>query len=152
MMSEIHIASDHAGVELKSQIIEFIKSNLKLTCIDHGPLTTDSVDYPDYANKVAIALKNKTNALGILICGSGQGMCLRANKFSYIRAALVYNDEIAKLSREHNNANIICLGARFCSKDEASQWIQTFINTPFSEGREAQRHIQRVAKISLPTT
>ena len=101
---------------------------------------------------VATALKNKTNALGVLICGSGQGMCLRANKFLHIRAALVYNDEIAKLSREHNNANIICLGARFCSKDEAAQWIQTFINTPFSEGREAQRHIQRVAKISLPTT
>lgn len=148
MITEIHIASDHAGFELKSQVIEFIKSSLKIQYTDHGPLTTDSVDYPDYANKVALALKNKTNALGILICGSGQGMCLRANKFSHIRAALVYNNEIAKLSREHNNANIICLGARFCSKDEAILWIQTFINTPFSEGR----HAQRVAKISLPTT
>ncbi len=148
MITEIHIASDHAGIELKSQLVQFIKSNLKLTCTDYGPLTTDSVDYPDYADKIATVLKNKTNALGVLICGSGQGMCMRANKFSHIRAAFVYNDEIAKLSREHNNANIICLGARFCSKGDATKWIQTFINTPFSEGR----HAQRVAKISGPTT
>ena len=148
MITEIHIAGDHAGVELKSQIIEFIKSNLKLTCTDHGPLTTDSVDYPDYADKIATVLKNKPNAVGVLICGSGQGMCMRANKFSHIRAAFVCNDEIARLSREHNNANVICLGARFCSKEEATQWIQTFIKTPFSEGR----HAQRVAKISRPAT
>ncbi len=148
MITEIHIAGDHAGVELKSQIIEFIKSNLKLTCIDHGPLTTDSVDYPDYADKIATVLKSKSNAIGVLICGSGQGMCMRANKFSHIRAAFVYNNEIARLSREHNNANVICLGARFCSIDEATKWIQIFVNTPFSEGR----HAQRVAKISAPTT
>lgn len=148
MITDIHIASDHAGIELKSQLVEFIKLNLRLNCTDHGPLTTDSVDYPDYADKVAHALKDQPSALGVLICGSGQGMCLRANKFSYIRAALVYNNEISKLSREHNNANIICLGARFCSNEEATQWIQTFINTPFSEGR----HAQRVAKISGPTS
>jgi len=151
----IHLASDHAGLELKSQVIQYLNSQIKdFKIIDHGPNENTSVDYPDFADRVCKELNSSTlnsgnilDQIGILICGSGQGMALRANKFQYIRAALVYNDEITKLSREHNNANIICLGSRFCTAEQAYKWINLFITTPFSEGR----HALRVAKISQPT-
>jgi len=152
----IHLASDHAGLELKTNVIRFLTDQFKsYKIIDHGPSDSTSVDYPDYADKVCVELNtqsnnnssNTLNRLGILICGSGQGMCLRANKYLNIRAALIYNNEIAQLAREHNNANIICLGARFCSTEQAYNWIKTFITTPFSEGR----HALRVAKINKPT-
>lgn len=147
---KIHIASDHAGIELKAKLINSLKHNFEI--LDHGPGTPDSVDYPDFADKVCRNLKTQDNQptlneFGILICGSGQGMALRANKFAAIRAALVYNDEIAKLSREHNNANIICIGARFCDFDSALKWIRIFAETPFAQGR----HQTRVAKVSAPT-
>jgi len=155
-LKQIHIASDHAGFDLKNIIIKNLQSlypQIKIT--DHGPSDTNSVDYPDFANKVCLKLNNETlnnsanlETLGILVCGSGQGMALRANKFQYIRAALVYNDEIAKLAREHNNANIICLGSRFCGAEDAFKWVELFINTSFSEGR----HALRVAKINQSTT
>lgn len=138
----IYIGSDHAGFELKNLLVQM---NPHYT--DVGTKGLDSVDFPDYANLVAEKLKADPNGLGILICGSGQGMAMRANKFSHIRAALVYNDEIAKLSREHNNANVICLGSRFASIENAIKWINIFINTQFSEGR----HRQRVDKISQST-
>jgi len=160
---KIFIASDHAGLELKNQVVEFLKSSafqnninnhLKnssqaVEVFDLGPQDTASVDYPDYADKVCTALKNNPGSMdyrGILICGSGQGMALRANKYSHIRAALVYSDEIAQLSREHNDANIICLGSRFCTFENAQNWIKIFLETKFSEGR----HSQRVAKVCKP--
>lgn len=145
-MKNIYIASDHAGLDLKKQLIDLFHSK-NIHFIDLGPNDTTSVDYPDYANKVCEELKNDSLYKGILICGSGQGMSLRANKFPHIRAALVYNDEIAKLAREHNDANVICLGSRFCSLRDAEKWIEIFINTSFSEGR----HRQRVDKICLST-
>jgi ribose 5-phosphate isomerase B len=141
--THIYIASDHAGLEYKNEIVQyFLKLNLKINNL--GPNSMESVDYPDFADLVCQKLKNEPNSFGILICGSGQGMALRANKFQHIRAALVYSDEITKLAREHNNANVICLGSRFCSLTDAQNWITLFLNTKFSEGR----HAVRVAKIS----
>lgn len=138
----IYIGSDHAGFELKNLLVQ-----ANPHYIDMGTKGLDSVDFPDYANLVCEKMKTDPNALGILICGSGQGMAMRANKFPHIRAALVYNDEITKLSREHNNANVICIGSRFASSENAIKWINIFINTQFSEGR----HRQRVDKISQST-
>lgn len=153
-MKKIFVASDHAGFDLKNLIVnhfdnyfkhsQSVKSSFEI--IDLGPQNNSSVDYPDFADVVCQKLKNNTNDYGILICGSGQGMAIRANKYSYIRAALIYNNDIAQLSREHNNANVICLGSRFCTAEDAYKWITTFINSEFSEGR----HTQRVAKITKP--
>jgi len=162
-MKTIFIASDHAGIELKNFLLHKFRSkdflpNLNREILDLGPQTTDSVDYPDYADLLCkkmtgLSLVPDSNSetdlpkqLGILICGSGQGMCIRANKYSNIRAALVYNNEIAKLSREHNNANVICLGARFVTNDQALEYLNTFLITKFTGGR----HTQRVVKLSSP--
>lgn len=147
-MIQIYIASDHAGFELKKQVVAALKSQPQIQIHDLGPSNVDSVDYPDYADKVCRTLKPQTEAtslseFGILICGSGQGMAMRANKFLHIRASLVYSNEISALSREHNNANIICLGSRFCSLEQALEWIQTFKKTTFAGGR----HQTRVAKV-----
>lgn len=143
---KIFIASDHAGFELKQHLVLWLKSK-NYSVEDLGPQDTSSVDYPDFANQVCDKLKTSKENFGILVCGSGQGMSLRANKFSHIRAALVYSNEITKLSREHNDANVICLGSRFCSTQQAEEWVNIFLNTPFSEGR----HRQRVDKISCST-
>lgn len=147
---KILIASDHAGLELKNKLVEALKNNFQIQ--DYGPQTTDSVDYPDYANLVCQNLKTEIDTpqlseFGILVCGSGQGMALRANKFQNIRAALVYSDEITQLSREHNNANIICIGSRFCDFETALRWINIFKDSTFAQGR----HQTRVAKVSSPT-
>lgn len=152
-MNKIIIAGDHAAVEFKKKLIERLKSinsNDLRSCEieDLGPFELNSVDYPDYADKLCEKIKpDDTNTLGLLICGSGQGMAMRANKFSHIRAALVYSDEIAKLAKEHNFANVLCFGSRLCTVEEALRWIKLFIDSKFSEGR----HLQRVKKINLPT-
>lgn len=151
MSLKVFIGSDHAGFELKQHLVSYLK-NKNIEVSDLGTHSLESVDYPDYANLVCTELKKHSDTLGtttfgILVCGSGQGMCLRANKYSHIRAALVYNDEIAQLSREHNDANVICLGSRFCTAQNAETWVNIFINTSFSEGR----HRQRVDKISSCT-
>ena len=140
-MKKIFIASDHAGLEFKSKIIDFLKKNYSV--IDLGPATAESVDYPDFADLVCQKIKFIPEASGILICGSGQGMAIRANKFPFIRAALIYNDDLAKLSREHNDANVICIGSRYCELEDAMRWTTLFLNTPFAGGR----HESRVAKI-----
>ncbi len=151
-MTKIYLASDHAGFELKKQMVEALKANSSdCEIIDLGPSTTDSVDYPDYADKLCKSVKSQEdpanlNVFGVLICGSGQGMAMRANKYTHIRAALVYNDEISALSREHNNANIICLGSRYCSPEQALKWINIFKKTTFAGGR----HQTRVAKLVTP--
>ena len=144
------IASDHAGFELKNKIAAEFKNEDDVH--DFGPNNTDSVDYPDFANLVCKSLNTEEDQpqlkeLGVLVCGSGQGMAIRANKFLNIRAALVYNNEIAQLSREHNNANVICIGARFTDADSAIKWIKIFKKTAFIQGR----HQTRVAKIGYPT-
>jgi ribose 5-phosphate isomerase B len=144
----VFIGSDHAGFELKQQLVKFLsqKSPLlpSMEITDRGTFDLSSVDYPDFANLVCLDLKDQASAFGILICGSGQGMCMRANKYNFIRAALVYNSEIAKLSREHNDANLICLGSRFCTEIQAQEWIKIFLTTSFAGGR----HATRVAKLA----
>ncbi len=149
---KILIASDHAGLELKNKLVEALKSISSVEVQDFGPQSTESVDYPDFANLVCKNLKTENDQaqlkeFGILVCGSGQGMALRANKFQNIRAALVYSNEISQLSREHNNANIICIGSRFCDFETALRWITLFKETTFAQGR----HQTRVAKVSSPT-
>ncbi len=144
-MKQIFIASDHAGFEYKKEVLDHLKMSLKsvFDVFDLGPSSLDSVDYPDFADLVSKKLKNNPDAFGILICGSGQGMAIRANKYLHIRAALAYSDDVVKLAREHNNANVICIGSRFCTSSEAERWTDLFLKTPFAGGR----HQTRVAKI-----
>ena len=139
---KIHIGCDHAGFSLK-EIVKSALSNEGHDVKDHGTFSEESTDYPEYAHATASAVEHE-NGLGILICGSANGVCMTANKHQGVRAALCWNEEVAKLAREHNNANIICLPARFISVDEAKQMVHTFINTPFEGGR----HERRVSKIA----
>jgi ribose 5-phosphate isomerase B len=149
---KIIIASDHAGFSFKQDLLAHLSIEKNLKIIDQGPANEDRCDYPDYADKVVKALleemKSSTEPVyGILICGSGQGMAMRANKYTQIRAALCWSVESAQLSRAHNDANILCLGARLLTKDLANEIVQTFLHTPF----EGERHAARVKKISNPT-
>ena len=168
-MIQVYVASDHAGIELKSKVVtEFQSKELisKFEVHDLGPHSNDSVDYPDYADLVSKKLhgfslinlnqndqKNSItptvsfpHEIGILICGSGQGMAMRANKYPQIRAALCWTDTIAKLAREHNDANVLCLGARTTDHEACIRILHQFISTPFAGGR----HQQRVVKVSTP--
>ena len=142
IFKKICISSDHAGYNLKEYIKSyFIKKEIPL--IDLGPYKTDSVDYPDYAKKIAKRVASKRSDIGILVCGSGTGMAISANKTKGIRAAVCYNAKSTRLSREHNNANIIALGSRLIKKDEAMRLIKVFLKTKFEGGR----HLRRVKKI-----
>ena len=138
----VSIASDHAGFELKETIVTHLKA-LKIEVIDNGPKNDESVDYPDFAKKVVDDLKGSNANKGILICGSGQGMAMSANKHAGIRAALCHNLEVTKLARAHNDANILTLGARVIDESTAISCVDTFINTEF----EGSRHITRINKI-----
>jgi len=138
----IILASDHAGFRLKESIkIFLIKKNKKV--FDLGADSEDSVDYPDYAHLLSKKMKKNNKQLGILICGSGIGMGMAANRHKNIRAALCYSVKSAKLSREHNNANVIALGARLTKKNLALKCVSIFIKTNFKGGR----HSRRVNKI-----
>jgi ribose 5-phosphate isomerase B len=136
-MKKLLIASDHAGFELKN----FLVQNLayKYQFIDLGTNSAESVDYPDYGFAMANAIEKKQAEMGVLICGSGIGISIAANRNKNVRAALVYYNEIAKLSRQHNNANVICVGARFLTNADAVQFIETFVNTEFEGGRHQGR-------------
>ena len=141
-MKKISLSSDHAGFKLK----EIIKKSLikkKIKVMDLGPKSNKSVDYPDYAKKVAKNIISKKSDLGILICGSGTGMAMSANKFKKIRAAVCYNKASTRLSRQHNNANIMALGARLTKKTDAIKLVNVFLNTKFEGGR----HLRRVKKV-----
>ena len=140
-LNKIFISSDHAGFNLKKNIIKKLSKKLKI--IDLGPSSTLSVDYPDYAHKLSKKVASNSRNLGILICGSGMGMAISANKNKKIRAALCYSIKSTKLSRLHNNANIITLGARLINKNKAFNLIRVFLNTKFEGGR----HLRRVKKI-----
>ena len=140
-LNKIFISSDHAGFNLKKNIIKKLSKKLKI--IDLGPSSTKSVDYPDYAHKLSKKVASNSRNLGILICGSGMGMAISANKNKKIRAALCYSVKNTKLSRLHNNANIITLGARLINKNKAFNLIRVFLNTKFEGGR----HLRRVKKI-----
>ena len=140
-MKKIYIASDHAGFKLKSSILlEFSK---KKKIIDLGPNSSISVDYPDYAKKLSKKIASDKGSLGILICGSGMGMAITANKIKNVRAALCYSNKNTKLSRLHNNANIITLGERLISKNKAINLIKIFLSTKFEGGR----HLRRIKKM-----
>ena len=138
----IVIASDHAGYDLKKHLRAELEDLAHTTC-DLGPENSASVDYPDFAHKLCELVEKGDADLGILICGSGTGMTITANKHPKIRAANCWNTEIAQLARAHNDANVLCLPARFISAAEAVAIVKTFLSTPF----EAGRHEQRVAKI-----
>ena len=142
LFTKICIASDHAGYELKEKITDYL-INKSIPIIDLGPFSEDSVDYPDYARKVVKRLILGKNDAGILICGSGTGMAITANKFKGIRAAQCYNKKSTILSRQHNNSNIICLGSRMLKYNEAFKYVTYFLNTRFEGGR----HRKRVNKI-----
>ena len=140
--NNICIASDHAGLVLKDQIISFLKKK-KILISDLGPFQHKSVDYPDFAKKVATRVKKKKNNFGILVCGSGAGMAICANKTRGIRAAVCYNSASTRLSRQHNNANIIALGSRLTKKQSALKLVLIFLCTKFEGGR----HLRRIKKI-----
>ena len=142
LFKKISLASDHAGFVLK----EIIKNKLtkeKIKVIDLGPKTNMSVDYPDYAKKVARNVSSKKTNMGILVCGSGTGMAMSANKFRKIRAAVCYNSVSTRLSRTHNNANILALGSRLTKKKDAIKLVNIFLSTKFEGGR----HLRRTKKI-----
>ena len=139
---KICIASDHAGYNLKENIKNFLISK-NISIYDLGPMNKSSVDYPDFAKKVSKRLKAKRSDLGILVCGSGTGMAISANKTKGIRAAVCYNLKSTRLSRLHNNANIISLGSRFTKKSIALKLVSVFLKTKFEGGR----HLRRVKKI-----
>tara|TARA_B100002051_G_C16324736_1_gene433922 strand:- start:161 stop:598 length:438 start_codon:yes stop_codon:yes gene_type:complete len=142
IFKKICISSDHAGYRLKEHIKTcLVKKDISL--IDLGPFQIKSVDYPDYARRIAKRVAKKRSDVGILVCGSGTGMAITANKTKGIRAAVCYNSKSTRLSRQHNNANIIALGSRLTKKSEAMKLIKIFINTKFEGGR----HLRRVKKI-----
>jgi len=139
---KIAIGNDHAGVEHKNEIILFLELK-KNEVINFGTDSEESVDYPDHIHPVSNYISNTPNSLGIIICGSGNGAAMTANKNQNIRAALCWNNELSRLSREHNNANIISIPARFVSVEEAIKMVKIFISTKFEGGR----HQNRVKKI-----
>ena len=141
-MKKIFISSDHAGFKLKEEIKSHL-SKKKISFKDLGPFNDDRVDYPDYAHKVARKVKTNKNNVGILVCGSGMGMNIAANRHKNIRAAQCFNLKSTKLSRLHNDANIITLGSRLLNKKLALSCVNTFLNTKFEGGR----HIKRIKKI-----
>ncbi len=135
---KVAIGSDHAGFEYKQFILKYLQEQNYATA-DYGPYNTDSFDYPDAAHPLANAVESGEYEYGILICGSGNGVCMTANKHQNIRAGLVWNNELAELIRLHNNANIICLPARFIDKETALTLVKTFLSTAFEGGRHANR-------------
>lgn len=137
---KIAIGADHAGFQLKKVLIDHLRSSGKeVTVDDFGPDSEQSVDYPDYAHPVASAVESGKYDFGILICGSGNGISMAANKHQGIRAAVSWNREVAALARQHNNANIISLPARFISNEEAIAAVDIFLATAFEGGRHANR-------------
>ncbi len=134
----IAIGSDHAGLAYKAALINWLSEN-GYQVKDFGTYTADSVDYPDYAHAVSSAVENKEVAYGILLCGSANGVSMTANKHANIRAGLCWQNDVALLVRQHNDANIICIPARFISLFVAQQMIETFMTTAFEGGRHATR-------------
>jgi ribose 5-phosphate isomerase B len=147
---KIFIASDHAGFLKKQKVIDFLEEEFLKThqyeVVDLGPQNEDRTDYPDYADKVIAEMKKNPTAVGVLLCGSGQGMAMRANKYPFVRAALCWNEESAQLSRTHNDANVLCLGSRLLPDSDLFAALKVFLKTPFEGGR----HADRVRKINHP--
>lgn len=142
---KIFIASDHAGYALKASIILSLQANYQIE--DCGTHSEEKVDYPDYAHTVCQHMQTHKNSMGILLCGSGIGMSIAANRSPHIRAALCDTEKRTILARCHNDANVLCLGARFITSDEAVRCALAFLNTPFEEGR----HLLRLQKLNTLT-
>ncbi len=142
-LKNIAIGADHAGYEYKEALKNYIHE-LGFTSKDFGTHSTESVDYPDFAHPLSEAVESKTQGFGILICGSANGVAITANKHQGIRAALCWNKEVAALARQHNNANVVCIPARFVTIEEAKEIVKTFLSTAYEGGR----HDNRVNKIS----
>lgn len=138
MHNKIYFSSDHGGFKLKNTIISFLKAN-EFEVEDLGSFSLESVDYPDYANLMAKSIKNDVNAFGVIICGTGVGISIAANRHSHIRAALCTNIEMASKSRKHNNANVLALGGRIINDSIAKDIVIEFLNTKFDEGRHKLR-------------
>lgn len=143
MTEKIFLASDHGGIILKEKILNHLK-NRKINFLDLGPDEGISVDYPDYAKKLSQHINETPNSRGILICGTGIGMSISANKISGIRATLVWDEFTAKMSREHNNSNVLVLGERVLNHDRALDYTDIWLNTEFGN----DRHQRRLDKIS----
>ena len=138
--NNIFIASDHAGFALKASLCSYMNNNNNYKYQDIGTDSTESVDYPFYAKKLAYNLKDQPKAMGILLCGTGVGMSIMANRYNYIRGALVFNEQMAKLSREHNNANVLIMGAKILSDFViAHKCLDLFYVTDFLYGRHTSR-------------
>ena len=142
MKNKIAIGADHAGYKLKGQLISFLEEK-GYVVTDFGCPSEESIDYPDYAHPVANIVE-KEGGIGILICGSGNGISMSANKHSGIRCALCWTNEIAALARQHNDANIISLPARYISFNDAKKYVDTFLSTEFEGGRH-QRRVNKIA-------
>lgn len=147
-MRNVLIASDHAGYQMKNYIYSNLQNskNPSNNVIDLGPYNSSSVDYPDFAHALVKDLRDGLADVGILLCGSANGMSMTANKYPYVRAAVCWNAEIAQLAREHNQANIICIPARYLTNEQGLEIIETFIKT--STKKTADRHVRRVKKIN----
>ena len=141
----IPIASDHAGFELKEKAIKFLSSK-NIDTKDFGTYSSDSVDYPDFAHKVGSAINKGEYKRGIVICGSGNGVQMTVNKYPGVRCALCWNEEIASLARQHNDANILSLPARFIPEELALKIVDIFLNTDFEGGRH-QRRVEKINKL-----
>lgn len=141
---KISIGNDHAGTDYKFEILEYLKSQ-GITVINHGTDSESSVDYPDFVHPVALDVENKTSDFGIIICGSGNGANMTANKHQGVRSALCWSQEITKLAREHNNANVLSIPARFTSKPQALEMVKTFLHTEFEGGRH-QKRVEKIAR------
>lgn len=138
----ISIGNDHAGPEYKFAIVDYLKSK-GIEVINHGTDSTDSVDYPDFVHPVAKDVSKGTSDFGILICGSANGVAMTANKYQDIRAGICWTKEVVELIKQHNNANVLCIPARFTAIPQVIKMVETFLNTEFEGGR----HQRRVDKI-----
>ena len=141
---KIAIGCDHAGFKMKEFIKNYLSGKTNITVKDYGTYSEERADYPDFAHAVSLAIENKEQDLGILICGSGNGINITANKHKGIRAALCWNEELAALARQHNDANVLSLPGRFIDNDTAAKCVDAFLNNTFEGGR----HADRVNKIS----
>lgn len=135
---KISIGSDHAGFELKTALAEYLRAR-GIEVVDHGAHSKDSVDYPDFAQAVAHDVAAGTSDFGVLVCWTGVGISIAANKVAGVRAVNCYNAEMAALSRQHNNANVIAFGQKFIAPEDAKNWLDIFLKTDFEGGRHARR-------------
>ena len=142
-ITKVYIGSDHAGYEVKKDLIEYLAGKYDFEIVDCGTESTESVDYPQYAHKVASGVSTSEDHRGILICGTGNGVCMTANKHQGVRAGLVWEKEIAVLIRQHNNANVICMPARFISYRKMQSILNAYFTTEFEGGRH-QRRIDQI--------